>query len=141
MPLPELMPGTKKNLMKQNKKVVWITGASSGIGEALAKIYSERGQRLILSSRRESLLEEVRLKCSNPDNIKILPLDLNDFDDATVKVEKAYDFFGRIDILINNAGVSQRSLIADTQFDVFKKLINVDYLGTVAISSALLPFF
>ena len=114
-------------------------GASSGIGEALAKIYS-RGQRLILSSRRESLLEEVRLKCSNPDNIKILPLDLNDFDDATVKVEKAYDFFGRIDILINNAGVSQRSLIADTQFDIFKKLINVDYLGTVAISRALLPF-
>ena len=49
MPLPELTPGTKKNLMKQNKKVVWITGASSGIGEALAKIYSERGQRLILS--------------------------------------------------------------------------------------------
>ena len=126
MPLPELMPGTKKNLMKQNKKVIWITGASSGIGEALAKIYSERGQRLILSSRRESSLEEVRLKCSNPDNIKILPLDLKDFDDATVKVEKAYDFFGRIDILINNADISQRSLIADTQFDIFKKLIYVD---------------
>ncbi len=127
--------------MEQNKKVVWITGASSGIGEALVKIYSDSGQRLILSSRRESILEEVRSKCSNPENIKILPLDLNDFDAAPSLVRKAYDFFGRIDILINNAGVSQRSLIADTQFDVFKKLIEIDYLGTVALSKALLPFF
>lgn len=141
MPSVGSILGIKKIVMKKNKNIIWITGASSGIGEALAKIYSDRGHRLILSSRRESILEQVRSQCSNPENIKILPLDLNDFAAAPAKVKKAYDFFGRIDILINNAGVSQRSLIVDTQFDVLKKLIEIDYLGTVALSRTLLPFF
>ena len=141
MPLKGLINGIKKNLMKKNKEVVWITGASSGIGAALAKIYADRGAKLILSSRKETALEQVKSECQNPENIKILPLDLNDFDAAPYTVQKAFDFFNRIDVLINNAGVSQRSLIADTEFDVFKKLIEVDYLGTVALSRALLPFF
>ena len=109
--------------MKKNKKIVWITGASSGIGAALAKIYADRGEKLILSSRRVDALERVKSECQNPENIKILPIDLSDFDAAPAGVQKAFDFFGRIDVLINNAGVSQRSLFVDTQFDVFKKLI------------------
>ncbi len=141
MQLPESMRGTKKKMMKKNKKVVWITGASSGIGAALAKIYADRETKLILSSRGAPDLEKVKSGCPNPEKIKILPFNLNDFDKAAAVVQKAYDFFGRIDVLINNAGVSQRSLIADTQFDVFKKLIEIDYLGTVALSRALLPFF
>lgn len=141
MPSPESMRGTKKYLMKKDEKVVWITGASSGIGAALAKIYAEKGAKLILSSRRVPDLEKVKSECPNSENVKILPIDLNDFDKAAVEVQKAFDFFGTIDVLINNAGVSQRSLIADTQFDVFKKLIEIDYLGTVALSRALLPFF
>ena len=141
MPSPESMRGTKKYLMKKDEKVVWITGASSGIGAALAKIYAEKGAKLILSSRRVPDLEKVKYECPISENVKILPIDLNDFDKAAVKVQKAFDFFGTIDVLINNAGVSQRSLIADTQFDVFKKLIEIDYLGTVALSRALLPFF
>ncbi len=141
MPSPESRLGIKKNLMKKTTKIVWITGASSGIGEALVIIYAHRGEKLILSSRNFTALERVKSECDNPGNIKILPIDLNDFDAAPALVQKAYDFFGRIDILINNAGVSQRSLIADTQFDVFKKLIEIDYLGTVALSRALLPFF
>ena len=141
MPSPESMRGTKKYLMKKDEKVVWITGASSGIGEALAKIYAEKGAKLILSSRRVPDLEKVKSECPISENVKILPIDLNDFDKAAVEVQKAFDFFGTIDVLINNAGVSQRSLIADTQFDVFKKLIEIDYLGTVALSRALLPFF
>lgn len=141
MPSQESMRGTKKYLMKKDEKVVWITGASSGIGAALAKIYAEKGAKLILSSRRVPDLEKVKSECPNSENVKILPIDLNDFDKAAVEVQKAFDFFGTIDVLINNAGVSQRSLIADTQFDVFKKLIEIDYLGTVALSRALLPFF
>ena len=141
MPSLESMRGTKKYLMKKDEKVVWITGASSGIGAALAKIYAEKGTKLILSSRRVPDLEKVKSECPNSENVKILPIDLNDFDKAAVEVQKAFDFFGTIDVLINNAGVSQRSLIADTQFDVFKKLIEIDYLGTVALSRALLPFF
>lgn len=141
MPSPESMRGTKKYLMKKDEKVVWITGASSGIGAALAKIYAEKGAKLILSSRRVPDLEKVKSECPISENVKILPIDLNDFDKAAVQVQKAFDFFGKIDVIINNAGVSQRSLIADTQFDVFKKLIEIDYLGTVALSRALLPFF
>ena len=141
MPSLESMRGTKKYLMKKDEKVVWITGASSGIGAALAKIYAEKGTKLILSSRKVPDLEKVKSECPISENVKILPIDLNDFDKAAVEVQKAFDFFGTIDVLINNAGVSQRSLIADTQFDVFKKLIEIDYLGTVALSRALLPFF
>jgi len=141
MQLQELTLGIKKNLMKNTNKIVWITGASSGIGAELAKIYSHRGIKLILSSRNVLALERVKHECYNPENIKILPIDLNDFYAAPALVKKAYNFFGRIDILINNAGVSQRSLIVDTQFDVFKKLIEINYLGTVALSRALLPFF
>ena len=141
MQLLELMPGIKKNLMKNTNKIVWITGASSGIGAELAKIYSHRGIKLILSSRNVRALERVKSKCYYPENIKILPVDLNDFYAAPALVKKAYNIFGRIDILINNAGVSQRSLIVDTQFDVLKKLIEINYLGTVAFSRALLPFF
>ena len=141
MQLLELMLGIKKNLMKNTNKIVWITGASSGIGAELAKIYSHRGIKLILSSRNVRALERVKSECYYPENIKILPIDLNDFYAAPALVKKAYNIFGRIDILINNAGVSQRSLIVDTQFDVLKKLIEINYLGTVALSSALLPFF
>jgi dehydrogenase/reductase SDR family protein 7 len=141
MPSTGSRRGTKKSQMEKNKKTVWITGASSGIGAALAKIYADRGAKLILSSRKVAALEQVKSECQNPENIKILPIDLSDFDAAPAKVQKAFDFFGRIDILINNAGVSQRSLIADTQFDVFKKIIDLDYLGTIALSRALLPFF
>ena len=141
MQLLELMLGIKKNLMKNTNKIVWITGASSGIGAELAKIYSHRGIKLILSSRNVRALERVKSECYYPENIKILPTDLNDFYAAPALVKKAYNIFGRIDILINNAGVSQRSLIVDTQFDVLKKLIEINYLGTVALSRALLPFF
>ena len=141
MQLLELMLGIKKNLMKNTNKIVWITGASSGIGAELAKIYSHRGIKLILSSRNVSALERVKSECYYPENIKILPIDLNDFYAAPDLVKKAYNIYGRIDILINNAGVSQRSLIVDTQFDVLKKLIEINYLGTVALSRALLPFF
>ena len=141
MQLLELMLGIKKNLMKNTNKIVWITGASSGIGAELAKIYSHRGIKLILSSRNVRALERVKYECYYPENVKILPIDLNDFYAAPSLVKKAYNIFGRIDILINNAGVSQRSLIVDTQLDVFKKLIEINYLGTVALSRALLPFF
>jgi dehydrogenase/reductase SDR family protein 7 len=141
MLLRGLMHGIKKNLMKIDKKVVWITGASSGIGATLAHRYAQEGVRLILSSRRLLALEKVKSECVNTDLIKILPLDLNDYNNAGVVVQKAVNCFGKVDVLINNAGVSQRSLIIDTKFDVFKKLIEIDYLGTVALSRAILPFF
>ncbi len=122
-------------------KVIWITGASSGIGEELAKQYAKRGSKLILSARRKEELERVRSSCLHQDNIKIVPLDLTDFSGLPHKVEEAKECFGTIDLLINNGGVSQRSLIVDSIFDVYKQLMDVNYLGTIALTKALLPYF
>ena len=123
-----------------NGKVVWITGASSGIGEALAYELAAKKCKLIISARNRETLETVKAKCSS-EEVVILPFDLIDFDSAKNHVEKAIAAFGKIDVLINNGGVSQRSLIVETDFEVDKKLIEVDYLGTVALTKALVPHF
>ncbi|RKS15164.1 MULTISPECIES: SDR family oxidoreductase [unclassified Flavobacterium] len=123
-----------------NGKVVWITGASSGIGEALAYELAGKNCKLILSARNSDALETVKSKCSNTE-VAILPFDLVDFDNAKNHAEKAIAAFGKVDLLINNGGVSQRSLIVETDFEVDKKLIETDYLGTVALTKALLPHF
>jgi dehydrogenase/reductase SDR family protein 7 len=123
-----------------NNKVVWITGASSGIGEALAYELSQRNCKLILSARNVENLQRVKANCLNGE-VVVLPCDLSDFNSAKNHVKKAISFFGKIDVLINNGGVSQRSLLVDTDFEVDKKLIEVDYLGTVAITKALLPHY
>lgn len=126
--------------MKISNKTIWITGASSGIGEALAYELASKNCNLILSSRNKEALQKVKLNC-NSDTVQILAFDLVDFNNAKANVEKAISFFGQIDVLINNGGVSQRSLLVETDFEVDKKLIEVDYLGTVALSKALLPHF
>jgi len=127
--------------MKVDGKTIWITGASSGIGEALTYDLERRNCKLILSSRNEEQLKKVKANCTNQGQIHILPIDLSDFDGMTMKTEAAVSAFGTIDILINNAGLSQRSLIASTNFEVYKRLIDVNYLGTVAVTKALLPYF
>ena len=122
-------------------KVIWITGASSGIGEGLAYALSHKNCKLILSARRTDELLRVKNATKSPENVEILPMDLNDFDKMPNLVKQANSFFGHIDVLINNGGISQRSLIADTDFSVDKKIIEIDYLGPVALSKALLPYF
>lgn len=122
-------------------KTIWITGASSGIGEALTYALAEKNCKLIISARRPEELGRVKSACQNQNNISILELDLVDFDGMGNMVENALTKFGPIDILINNAGLSQRSLILNTDFSVDKKLIDVNYLGTVALTKALLPHF
>lgn len=128
-------------MKETEEKVVWITGASSGIGEALTYVYSKKGYKIVISSRNENALENVKNNATNPDKIYVLPLDLNDITSLTQKTEEAISAFGSISILINNAGVSQRSLIIDTNIEVYKKLMDVNYLGTVAITKAILPHF
>lgn len=124
-----------------NTKVVWITGASSGLGEALAYELAEKGHKLIISSRRRSELERVAGNCPHSENIAILPLDLSDLAVMDQKVTDAMALHGPIDILINNAGISQRSLILETDLIVYQKLMEVDYMGTIALTKALLPYF
>ncbi len=127
------------HVMEVNNKVVWITGASSGIGEGLAYELAKKNCKLILSGRNVAELERVKANCNS--STQVLPFDLSDFDNAKNNVNKAIIFFGRIDVLICNGGISQRSLIADTSFEVDKKLIEVDYLANVALAKAILPHF
>ena len=117
-------------------KTIWITGASSGIGKAVALELSKQDCNLILSSRSVEKLESVKNNCSESANIKIIKLDLEDYKSAPTVVEQAISCFGQIDILINNAGISQRSLIAETSIEVDKKLMDVNYIGTVALTKA-----
>lgn len=127
--------------MNFNTKVIWITGASSGIGKALALALSQQDCNLILSSRRKEALEDVRNQCHHPENVAILPFDLADYEQMRPVVIDAINCYGKIDIVINNGGISQRSLVIDTDISVDEKLMAVDYLGPVALSKALLPHF
>lgn len=127
--------------MTFKNKVVWITGASSGIGKGLAMKLAKQDCKIILSSRNYDQLLDVQKKCENPENIKILPFDLVDYTKMQQVTEDALQLFGKIDILINNGGISQRSPIIETSIEVDKKLMDIDYLGTVALSKALLPYF
>lgn len=123
-----------------NNKVVWITGASSGIGEALTYALHEQGAKLIISSRRRKALEEVRERCGDAtDNICVLPLDLAETGSLEAKAQEAAGVFGAIDFLFNNGGISQRSLALDTDPAVMRKVMEVNFFGTVMLTRAVLP--
>jgi len=123
------------------EKVIWITGASSGIGEHLAYTLSEMGAKLVLSSRNEQELSRVRQNCRRDSDILVLPLDVTDYPRIPEATNRVTETFGFINILINNAGVSQRALAQDTSFEVDKQILETNYLGTVALTKAVLPVF
>jgi len=135
------MAQQKKRSMKLDNSVIWITGASSGIGKELALQLSALHCKLILSGRRENTLLEVKKMCKTPEDVVILPFNLEKHELIPSIVKKALSFYNTIDKIILNGGISQRSLIIDTDLAVDKKLIDVDYLGNVAISKAILPYF
>ena len=118
-------------------RVVWITGASSGIGEALSRALLADGAAVILSGRRVEALQQ--LAALAPERTLVLPFETTDYERLPELVEQAWAWQGRIDLLINNAGVSQRSLALDTSFDVYRQLIDIDYLAPVALTQLLLP--
>jgi len=122
-------------------KVVWVTGASSGIGRATAIALSNKGAKLIISGRHTNRLLDTKMACSNDNEVHIIPFDLAKYTDFRHIIFQAIATFGHIDILINNGGISQRSLAEDTPIKVDEQIINVNYLGTVALTKALLPHF
>lgn len=122
-------------------KVIWITGATSGIGEALALAFAKKEARLILSARRASELERVALACGLPDlDIMILPFDLNDTSNASGLAAQIINKFGRIDILINNGGYSQRSEATETSVEIDRQLMEVNYFSYVSLTKAVFPY-
>lgn len=123
-------------------QVVWIVGASSGIGASLAIDYAREGANVILSSRRIAQLEGVAEKCSQvgPKPL-ILPLDVTNYGEHQSAFQKVLDTYGRIDVLVLNAGVSQRNLAAETDFSVTEEIMKLNFFSLVALNKIVLPTF
>lgn len=118
-------------------KTVWITGASSGIGAAMAKTFAKRGANIILSGRRVDALEAVAKEIEA--QTLILPFEVTDYSALSTIVEKAWDWQGRVDILVNNAGISQRSLALYTDPKVYTTMINIDLIAPIWLTQLNLP--
>jgi dehydrogenase/reductase SDR family member 7B len=122
-------------------RTVWITGASSGIGEALARECARQGASVVLSARRADLLEQVRLSCERPDDHMVLPLDITHEDTHSHAFEKILERFGSLDILINNGGIGQKSRVANTSLEVERRIMHVNYFGAVSLTKTVLKHF
>jgi len=126
--------------MKLKNKTIWITGASSGVGEGMATVFHREGADLIISARRRAELERVKAKCTaGPGRVHVVPMDITDAgqrEDAATEVLRT---FPRLDVLVNNAGIGQRSAAKDTSIEVDRRIMEVDFFGPVALTKLVLP--
>ncbi|WP_201618001.1 SDR family NAD(P)-dependent oxidoreductase [Psychrobacter urativorans] len=118
---------------------IWITGASSGLGEALSVELAKRGARIILSGRNSEKLEAVKKRCKKSHKHIVVPFDISDADQAKKAYQAAKAQAGKIDWLINNAGISQRSLIIETTEEVERQLMEIDYFAQTRLTRLVLP--
>jgi short-subunit dehydrogenase len=127
-------------LEKFKDKVVWITGASSGIGKELALALADLGAKLVLSSRGKQALDEIKAsKQLSDDRCMVVPMDLSDMSGVDQMVNEVVKHFGRIDYLINNGGISQRSFSYETGVEVDRMVFETNFFGTVALTKAVMP--
>lgn len=127
--------------MDTEGKVVIITGASSGIGLASSKLYASRGYRVVMAARSvDKLAAEAASFGCNADNVLCVKTDVSIEEDCRNLIEKAVEKFGRIDILINNAGISMRAMFRDLDLSVLKRLMDVNFWGTVYCTKYALPY-
>lgn len=125
-----------------SNKIVLITGASSGIGKALAIELAKQQAKLVLAARRADALDEVRAECLQyTQHCKTLVLDVTNMEQLPEKAATALACFGGLDVLINNAGQSQRSLVTETTLEVDRHIMEVNFFATVALTKAMLPHF
>ena len=123
------------------QKIIWITGASSGIGAALALQWATRGIQLVLSGRNQEQLEIVAEKCRNRGAAaRILAFDLSNAEEVSSAVVTFQNQYSRLDILVNNGGISQRSLLIDTPVEVARKIMEVDFWSHAELTRQILPF-
>lgn len=118
---------------------IWITGASSGIGEALAIECAKQGASLVLSARNEEQLHLLKKQLTNSVRHQVIPLDLANTEQVTRIVNDYINEHGSVDILINNGGIAQRGTARETKLDVQRQVMEVNYFGTVAITQAVFP--
>ncbi len=123
--------------MELQNKIIWISGASSGIGEELAYIAAKEGAKIVLSARREDELKRVAAKCSIDSlNYFILPLDLEYTENIEEKVEMVIQRFGKIDVLINNSGMGHRTKALNTPTSIDRRIMEVNFFGTINLTKA-----
>lgn len=125
--------------MNLDSKRVWITGASSGIGEALAGAFARVGARLVLSARREEELERVRRGLPRADEHRVVAFDMADPEAVEAAAREVLAAGERLDVLVLNAGITQRALARDTALAVDRRLFEVNFFGPVALTKAVLP--
>ena len=117
-------------------KVVWVTGASSGIGYAFAKAFHAQGAKLVLSALTQ---DELKPDCEELHGAVPLAFDVADFDALSEITNQALAAHGRVDMLVNNAGITQRALAKDTSFEVYRRLIDIDLMAPIALTQLLIP--
>lgn len=125
---------------KLANQTVWITGASSGVGEGMATVFHREGANVILSGRRADELERVKAACTGgTGSVTLVPFDITDAAGREAAANAVLDQFERLDVLVNNAGIGQRSLAKDTQLDVDRRVMEVDFFGPIALTKLVLP--
>lgn len=120
-------------------RVVWITGASAGIGEGLARAMAARGARLALSARSAEALDALRDSLPRPQDHLSVPLDVTDAAAVTAAAERIAGTLGRVEVLVANAGVTQRSEVAETTVETYRRLLDINFFGVVSTVRAVLP--
>ncbi len=122
-----------------NNKICWITGASGGIGAALAISLNSIGARLILSARNNEKLENIQAACQDPSKVVILPFDMEETSELSEFAIKAWNTFDGIDFVYLNAGMAVRDMIIQTDMEMIHKVMNINFFGNVVISKTLVP--
>ena len=126
--------------MDVSRKNIWITGASSGIGRALAFQLAAQNNKLILSARHEEVLRDLASDLDRQNHKSIvMPIDFSDADAALQRSEEIIAEVGKVDILIHAAGISQRAKVNEAEMDVFRSVMEVNYFGLIAAVKAVLP--
>ncbi|NJB71635.1 short-subunit dehydrogenase [Saonia flava] len=121
-------------------KTVWITGASSGIGESLAIQLNQMGAKVIASARRTEKLSELKKQSPNPHDLLTLPMDItnpNSIEKAVAQTKQ----LDRLDLVIHNSGISQKGLVIENEMEVDRKIMETNYFGTVALTKSIMPIF
>lgn len=122
-----------------HNRVVWITGASSGIGEALALAFFEAGAKIVLSARSADKIAQIAASLGDATRTLALPLDVEDCETMPAAHAQVIERFGAVDMLVNNAGISQRGSAVETDLSVDRRIMAVNYFGPVALSKIVLP--
>ena len=121
-------------------KVIIVTGASSGIGLATARLFASRGAKVVMAARTLDKLEQLKNEMAEPANVLCVKTDVAKEEDCKNLIEETVKTFGRIDILVNNAGISMRAMFVDVDLDVIRKLMDTNFWGTVYCTKFALPY-